>query len=390
MSNVLLGISGGIAAYKSACLARLLVSVGLNVRVIMTKSAEDFIGTITFKAITSNPVFMKDSSPSAISHIEWAKWADVCIIAPATADIIAKLAVGIADDPLSTTCLALSCPLIIAPAMNTQMYIHPTVCENISKLHDRGVYIIEGESGQLACKDIGKGRMAEPETLFAALQSILLTPNPTLLKGKKVVVTAGGTREFIDPVRYITNCSSGKMGYAIAEAASVAGAEVALISGKTSLQTFIKNKIEVTSAQDMAEVVLQKIRDADIIIMAAAVADYTPKTTAKQKIKKQGTIFNLELIKTIDILKRLGEIKKENQILIGFAAETENIEQNAQIKLNEKNLDIIIANDVSRSDIGFDNDDNEVILFFRNGSNKKIPKKSKRELAAEIIGLVAD
>lgn len=385
MSNILLGVTGGIAAYKTAYLARLFISHGHKVRVMMTKTAEKFVGSLTFEAITGEEVFRPDSWPSHISHIEWAKWADICVIAPATANIIAKFRAGIADDPLSTTVLALKCPLLIAPAMNTQMFLHPTVTENIDVLANRGAYIINSEIGTLACGDTGAGRMAEPENIFAAAMSALLCSDSKMMKGKKVLVTAGATKEFIDPVRYITNMSSGKMGIAIAEAARAAGADVTLITGDIKITTFLHDIIKTVSASDMQKAVEERQDSADIIIMAAAVADYRPTKYCDNKIKKYGEKLSLELEKTADILQNAGKNKKNGQIIVGFAAETENIDENACQKLKNKNLDMIIANDVSRKDVGFDGDDNEVKIFFKDGSNIHIKKASKKAVAAEIL-----
>lgn len=388
MSNILLGVTGGIAAYKTAYLARLFISHGHNVRVIMTKTAEKFIGSLTFEAITGEAVFCHDSPPSHISHIEWAKWANLCIIAPATANIIAKFRTGIADDPLSTTVLALKCPLLIAPAMNSQMFIHPSVTENISILSDRGAYIINSETGSLACGDMGMGRMAEPENIFAAGESILLCKDAQGMKGKKVLVSAGATKEFIDPVRYISNMSSGKMGVAIAEACWAAGADVTLITGDIKINSFLHNVIKTVSASDMQKALVEKRDSVEIIIMAAAVADYKPTKYHDNKIKKQGENLTLELEKTVDILQEIGRNKKIDQIIVGFAAETENFEVNATGKLKNKNLDMIIANDVSRQDVGFDGDHNEVVIFFKDGSKIHIEKATKRTIAAKILPLI--
>lgn len=390
MSNILLGITGGIAAYKSVYLARLLVGAGHNVKVVMTANGEKFVGATTFEAITRNPVFTPAYSPSSISHIEWAKWADICVIAPATANIIAKIRCGLADDPLSTVVLALSCPLLIAPAMNTQMFCNKAVVENIETLRLRGVYIVNSPIGELACGDAGAGRMAEPENIFAAVGSLLLCRNRKMLEGKKVVVTAGATKEYLDPVRYITNRSSGKMGYALAEAAWASGANVTLISGDVKITSFLEDIVKTVSASDMEKAVIENGCGADIVVMAAAVADYMPKKTSTQKIKKSDDTLNLELTKTVDILKKLGKTKTPNSILIGFAAETENLEKNAVEKMKNKNLDIIVANDVSLQDTGFDSDDNQAKIIFKNGKIIEIEKMTKRKMAAEIIYSLKD
>lgn len=390
MSNILLGITGGIAAYKSVYLARLLVGAGHNVKTIMTANGEKFVGATTFEAITGNPVFTPAYSPSSISHIEWAKWADICIIAPATANIIGKIRCGLADDPLSTVVLALSCPLLIAPAMNTQMFCSVAVKENIETLYRRGVYIINSPIGSLACGDSGAGRMAEPENIFAATESLLLCRDRKMLEVKKVLVTAGPTKEYIDPVRYITNRSSGKMGYALAEAAWAAGADVTLVTGDVKITSFLQDVLKTVSASEMEKTVMEQGRAADIVIMAAAVADYKPNNFSEQKIKKSDDTINLELIKTVDILKELGENKKNNSILVGFAAETENLDKNATQKMKKKNLDIIVANDVSRQDTGFDSEDNSAKIFFKNGKIIEIEKMTKRKMAAEVIYSLKD
>lgn len=388
MSNILLGVTGGIAAYKSAYLVRLFINAGHNVRVITTSAADTFVSPLTFEALSGNPVFRPGFSPYTISHIEWAKWADIFVVAPATADIIGKFASGIADDPLSTTFLAFNGPLLIAPAMNSQMFCNQAVTFNMDILAKRGAYLINSGNGMLACGDTGKGRMAEPENIFAAAESLLLCRDRKTLEVKKVLVTAGPTREYIDPVRYITNMSSGKMGYAIAEAAWAAGADVTLIAGTTGLSTFLSDVIQINSASDMEKAVLERSGEADIIIMAAAVADYRPADTAKEKIKKIGDSLDLHLIKTGDILKTLGENKKNNQTIVGFAAETENLDTNAMKKLKNKKADMIIANNVSQKNSGFDSDYNKVKIFFKNGSALETQKTTKRAIASEIIYLL--
>ncbi|MDE7169194.1 MAG: bifunctional phosphopantothenoylcysteine decarboxylase/phosphopantothenate--cysteine ligase CoaBC, partial [Mucispirillum sp.] len=323
MSNILLGVSGGIAAYKSAYLARLFVKDGHNVRVIMTKKAESFIGSVTFEALTGNPVLRDDYQPRSISHIEYAQWADICVIAPATANIIGKINMGIADDELTSSILALSCPLIIAPAMNCNMYNNIAVKKNIADLKENGVFIIEPDSGLLACGDIGTGKMKEPEDIAEVVYNILSGGNPEIineeqdiLKGLNILVTAGPTREYLDPVRYITNRSSGKMGYAIAETAKSMGASVRLISGDVNIKSELPDIHKAVSADDMYEAVMKFYHDADIIIMAAAVADYKPAQINDIKIKKSGETMTVELIKTKDILADMGRLKRDNQVLV--------------------------------------------------------------------------
>lgn len=392
MSNILLGVSGGIAAYKSAYLARLFVKDGHNVRVIMTKKAESFIGSVTFEALTGNPVLRDDYQPRPISHIEYAQWADVCVIAPATANIIGKINMGIADDELTSSILALSCPLIIVPAMNCNMYNNIAVKKNIADLKERGVLIIEPDSGLLACGDTGIGKMKEPEDIAEVVYNILsggsseiINEEQDILKGLNILVTAGPTREYLDPVRYITNRSSGKMGYAIAEAAKSMGANVRLISGDVNIKSELPDIHKAVSADDMYEAVMKFYYDADIIIMAAAVADYKPAQINDIKIKKSGETMTVELIKTKDILADMGKLKRDNQVLVGFAAETDNMETYAKKKLADKNADIIAANDVSRKDIGFDADNNEMTLFFKDGRVSSTGFRSKSDTAKIIL-----
>ena len=367
MSNILVGVTGGIAAYKSAYLVREFVRAGHNVKVMMTKKAESFVGHTTFEALSLNPVLREDYTPTPISHIDYASWADICIIAPATANIIGKINAGIADNELLSTILALKCP------------------------QSKSVHMILPASGLLACQTEGEGKMQEPDIIAEKVLNILNNKNDLSLKiendmlaGLTILITAGPTKEYIDPVRYITNKSSGKMGYALAEEAYKMGANVILISGEVNIKSDIPNIQKVVSAEDMYNAFLSFYDEADIIIMAAAVADYSPVYENK-KIKKNDDELVLHLQKTKDILSYAGSHKKENQVLVGFAAETDNMEEYAKQKLEKKKADIIAANDVSRKDIGFDSMDNEMTLFFANGNVTHTGKQSKQDIAKIIL-----
>ncbi len=391
MSNILVGVTGGIAAYKSAYLVREFVRAGHNVKVIVTKKAESFVGHTTFEALSLNPVLRESYTPTPISHIDYGSWADICIIAPATANIIGKINAGIADNELLSTILALKCPLVLAPAMNTNMYNNMIVQENIKSLQSKGVHIIFPSSGLLACQTEGEGKMQEPDIIVEKVLNILNNKNDLSLKiendmlsGLTILITAGPTKEYIDPVRYITNKSSGKMGYSLAEEAYKMGANVILISGEVNIKSDIPNIQKVISAADMYNTFLSFYDEADIIIMAAAVADYSPVYENK-KIKKNDDELVLHLQKTKDILGYAGAHKKENQVLVGFAAETNNMEEYAKQKLEKKKADIIAANDVSRKDIGFDSMDNEITLFFADGNVTHTGKQSKQDIAKIIL-----
>lgn len=392
MSNILVGVTGGIACYKSAYLVREFIKARHNVKVVMTKNAEQFVGYTTFEALSQNQVLRDDYSPVPISHIEYASWADICVIAPATANTIGKINAGIADNELLSTVIALSCPLVLAPAMNTNMYNNPVVQENINLLKAKGIHIIDAETGLLACNVTGEGKMAEPAYIAEQVISILNSKEKTglniennLLQGLNVLITAGPTKEYIDPVRYITNKSSGKMGYALAEEAYRMGADVTLISGEVNILSPLSDIKYVVSAEDMYNMFLTYFPQADIIIMAAAVADYTPQNTETTKIKKSGENMSLSLVKTRDILMYAGQNKSGSQILVGFAAETDNMEEYAKSKLVKKNADIICANDVSRKDIGFDSSYNEVTLYFKNGDIRNTGRQSKQDIAKIIL-----
>lgn len=387
MSNILIGATGGIAAYKIPLLCRKFIQNGDNVKVILTDNAAKFVAPLTLETITKNRVYIDDFklgvSPKDIEHIDLAAWADVFIIAPATANTIAKIAHGIADNLLTSTVLAYSInkPLYICPAMNTNMYTNPITVDNIKKLVVRGFEIVSPVEGELACKDVGIGKMQEPDQIFEIVLSNLYKRE--ILRGKKVIVTAGPTVEDIDPVRYITNRSSGKMGYALAEAANKLGADVLLVSGPVNIKTFLPT-IHVKSAIEMFNVLKDKIHEYDILIMAAAVADFRVENVSREKIKKGENEILLKLVKNPDILTELSKLKREDQFFVGFAAESQDLEKYAKDKLERKKLDMIVANDISRKDIAFDSDFNEVFIFKKDGSKKHILKERK-EKVSEII-----
>lgn len=384
--TVLLGVTGGIAAYKAANLASMLGKLHANVHVIMTKNACNFINPITFETLTGNKCLTDTFDRNfefEVEHISLAKRADVVMIAPATANVIAKLAHGLADDMLTTTVLACTCPKIVAPAMNTRMYENPVTQDNLALLEKYGFTIIEPATGMLACKDVGRGKLPD-ETLLrdAILRAIACKKD---LAGKKVLVTAGPTQEAIDPVRYITNHSSGKMGYAIAKAAMLRGADVTLVTGKTALTPppFV-NVVQITSAADLFAAVTAVSDEQDIIIKAAAVADYRPAHAADEKLKKKEGDMQIELARTEDTLQYLGEHKRPGQLLCGFAMETSDMEAHAKEKLVRKHLDLIVANNVKTEGAGFGTDTNVVTLITKD-SMKPLAIRSKEEIAQELF-----
>ena len=384
---IVLGISGGIAAYKAADLASKLAQAGAVVKVVMTWEATQLVQPLTFQALTGNPVVtdMFEPAPlSAITHVSLADEADIVAIVPATANIIAKMAAGIADDILTCTVLATKAPIVIAPAMHNNMYINPVTQDNISKLKARGFTVIPAAHGRLASGSIGYGRLPEITEIMGIIQQTLGKKGD--LAGKRIVVTAGGTQEAIDPVRYITNNSSGKMGYAVAEAARDRGAAVTLITTPTGLSPVAGvNVINVRSAQQMKEAVVKATVKTDALLMVAAVADYMPKTTAAQKIKKGTGGLTLELVKTPDILAEA----KGKFIKVGFAAETQDLIANAQKKLANKGLDIIVANDVTFKNSGFGSEANKVTILKKDGKPEDLPLMSKREVAEKILDNVS-
>lgn len=387
--NIVIGVCGGIAAYKVCDLVSRLRKAEANVDVMMTEAAVNFINPLTFQSLSSNVVVVdmfKEPNHWEIKHISLAKKADVVLIAPATANIIGKIANGIADDMLTTTVMATKAPVIFAPAMNSSMYENSILQENIYKLKNKGYHFIDPIEGRLACGDIGKGKMAEPESMEEFINKML---NASLdLEGKTVIVTAGPTREPIDPVRYISNHSTGKMGYAIAEKAAKRGAKVYLISGPTYLSPPNGVKvINVMSAKDMYGKIMEYFNEADIVIKSAAVADYAPAEISSQKIKKRDDELSIKLAKNPDILYELGKIKGD-KILVGFAMETQNLVENAKEKVRKKNLDFIVANDLMTKGAGFAHDTNIVKIIDKNGDIEDLPKMTKLELADVIIDKV--
>ena len=384
--TVLLGVTGCIAAYKSATLASLLVKAGAEVHVIMTENATNFINPITFETLTSQKCIIDTFDRNfdfKVEHVALAQKADVIMVAPATANVIAKLAHGLADDMLTTTILASRAPKIISPAMNTGMYENPATQDNMNTLKKYGMEVITPASGRLACGDVGAGKMPEPEVLFEHIVRACACEKD--MAGLKVLVTAGPTQEAIDPVRYITNHSSGKMGYSIAKACMLRGADVTLVTGKTAINPpMFTDVIPVTSAQDMYEAVTSRASEMDIIIKSAAVADYRPMNVATEKVKKKDGDMAIPLERTNDILKFLGENKKDGQFLCGFSMETENMLENSKAKLVKKNLDMIVANNLKVEGAGFQGDTNIVTLITADSVNE-LPIMSKSEVAMNLI-----
>jgi phosphopantothenoylcysteine decarboxylase / phosphopantothenate---cysteine ligase len=390
--KILLCVTGGIAVYKAVALTSKLIQAGADVKVILSSSAIKFVTPLSFQALSRNYVYtdtFEEHNPKVIAHIDLADWADIIIVAPATANIIGKLANGIADDMITTTLLATTAPVWIAPAMNVHMYDHPAVKNNINTLYEMGYSFIEPSEGFLACGYVGKGRLEEPDKIVEVLSRFFYVSKNTNLKDKKIIVTAGPTREKIDPVRFITNHSSGKMGFAIAEEAEKLGAEVFLISGPVNLlPPRGVHLVQVESAEDMFDAVVERFNDADVVIKTAAVADYRPKNPSNHKVKKQQGDQSLELERTKDILLELGK-KKENQILVGFAAETNNVEGYAKGKLLKKNADIIVANNVLNEGAGFGTDTNIVTIFKKNGEHVSLPIMSKNDVAKHLLAEIS-
>lgn len=389
--TVVLGVTGGIAAYKSAALTSLLVKAGAQVQVIMTEHARQFIAPLTFESLTGRrcltDTFDRNHEYST-EHVELAKEADVVMIAPATANIIAKIAHGMADDMLTTTVLACDCPKIVAPAMNTRMYENPVTQDNIRKLEEYGMTIAHPTSGHLACGDIGKGKMLEPEELFQYI--LMACAFEKDMAGKHVLVTAGATQEALDPVRYITNHSSGKMGYSLAKISALRGAEVVLVSGHTALAApLFAERVSVTSAEDMFRAVTERSEWADIIIKAAAVADYRSAAVSSEKIKKSDDQMSIGLERTQDILGYLGAHKRDGQFLCGFAMETQDLLENASQKLKKKNADMIVANNLKVTGAGFAGDTNVVTLITENGAEEQ-ELMSKEEVAGVILDKIME
>lgn len=390
--HIILGITGGIAAYKSVYLLRLLIKAGAEVQVIITPSGKEFITPVTLSALSGKPVvseFFSANTGEWHSHVDLGLWADAMVIAPATASSIAKMAHGVADNMLITTYLSAKAPVFIAPAMDLDMFAHPTTQNNIELLKSYGNHIIEPTSGELASHLVGKGRMAEPESIVEKLTAFFATGKD--LQGKKMLITAGPTYEKIDPVRFIGNYSSGKMGYALAEEAARRGAQVTLVSGPVAIRAKHSaiNVIAVESAKQMYDKCVNIFPDVDIAIMCAAVADYAPEKQSDVKIKREkDDIPVITLVKNPDIAASLGKMKTEGQILVGFALETNNEETNAQDKMQRKNLDAIVLNSLNDSGAGFGTDTNKVTIFFADGNKKMYDMKSKAEVAKDIIDAI--
>lgn len=386
--HIVLGVSGSIAAYKIASLASMLAKKQADVTVIMTPNATNFINPITFESLTGNKCLVDTFDRNFqfnVEHVALAKLADVFLVAPASADVIAKAACGIADDMLTTTLLACRCPKIFAPAMNTRMYENPIVQDNIKKLKDYGMEVVDPASGYLACGDVGAGKMPEPEILFEAIVHALA---PKDMKGKKLLVTAGPTQEKLDPVRYISNHSSGRMGYAIARQAMLRGADVTLVSGKTDLQPPVGVRfVPIVSAADMAQAVKEAASAQDIIIKAAAVADYRPANVSQEKVKKKDGELSIALERTEDILSWLGANRREGQFLCGFSMETEHLLENSRAKLEKKKIDMIVANNLRQEGAGFGTDTNVVTILTKE-ETVELPLLSKEEVADRLLDFI--
>lgn len=386
-NNILLCVSGGIAVYKAAALTSKLVQANFNVKVIMTKSATEFVTPLTFQALSRNPVYtdtFDEKDASKIAHIDLADWADLVVVAPATANIIGKLANGIVDDMVTTTILATKAPVWIAPAMNVNMYDNLAVKRNIDVLYKDGYRFVEPSEGYLACGYVGKGRLEEPEKITSLIVDYF-SFNSSSLNGLNLLVTAGPTREKLDPVRFFSNLSSGKMGFAIAEQAAKLGATVTLVTGPTHLAPPPNVKVVyVESAQDMYEKVMEHYPEQNVVIKSAAVADYRPAVTYNEKMKKQEGPLSVEFERTIDILKTLGTMKGD-KVLIGFAAETGNVEEYAKKKLHSKNLDLVVANNVTEEGAGFQTDTNIVTFYRKDETMEQLPLMAKKEVALHLL-----
>lgn len=391
--NVALGVSGGIAAYKAIEVLRGLQRAGCNVCVAMTKRACEFVQPLTFRALSGSHVIVDDyapDNPDPIAHITFSQTVDLLVVAPATANIIAKFANGVADDFLTSTYLACTAPVLIAPAMNTTMLLHPATQRNLERLHADGVHIVEPDAGEMACGTIGPGRLSEPEQIVAAALEILRAAQKKDLVGERFLITVGATREEIDPVRFISNRSSGRMGFALAEAALKRGGEVTVVTGITTVDPPAGARIvRALSAEEMDQAVARESKQASVFIGAAAIADYRPSTRAEQKIKKTEDSVTLTLERTPDVLANVATSRTNGMLVIGFAAETENVIANARKKLRSKNLDAIVANDVTRSDSGFDSRTNAItIITARNDDPLELPTLSKNEAANRILDVI--
>jgi phosphopantothenoylcysteine decarboxylase/phosphopantothenate--cysteine ligase len=388
--HFVLGVCGGIAAYKSAEVLRLLIKAGATVQVVMTANAARFVGPLTFEVLSQQKVCISLFDPhesAAVQHIQWAQKADGVIVAPATANVIGKLAHGIADDALTTFMLAVTSPVMICPSMNSDMYAAEVVQANLDTLKGYGYHILEPEAGELACGTTGPGRLPEPAYILDRFVCLLTPKN---LAGKRILITAGPTRESIDPVRFISNPSSGKMGYALARAAEMRGGDVTLVTGPSALMPpFNVRTIRSISAADMAEAVLDRLSNSDIVIKSAAVADYRPIRPAVQKIKKTSGRQTLQLERTQDILEAVGQ-RKSKQILVGFAAETQDLDENAMAKLTAKNLDMLVGNLIGQPGTGFETDTNQVTLYFKSGRKEPLAMMPKVDLAHVILDHIVE
>ena len=389
--KILLGITGSIAAYKTPLIVRQLIKAGAEVRVIMTPASTDFVSKLTLSTLSKNPVLTELFDEQAwANHVELGRWADIMLIAPLSCNTLSKMANGLCDNLLLAVYLSATCPILVAPAMDEDMWHHPTTKNNLNHIQQHGCSILDVGYGELASGLIGEGRMAEPDEIISALQKYFVVANQ--LKGKKVLVTAGPTQEAIDPVRYISNHSSGKMGYAIAEELAERGAEVTLVSGPVSVKSRNSNikLVSVHTAEEMNNACMMEANHYDLAVMAAAVADYTPAIVADQKIKKSGEELVLNLKKTKDILGGLGKQKSAQQILVGFALETNNEEEQALKKLREKNADMIVLNSLNDKGAGFGHNSNQVTIFFKNGQIRKTGLKSKSDIAKDIVDSITE
>ena len=392
--KIILGVCGSIAAYKSAFLTRLLVKSGAEVQVIMTASALDFISPLTLSTLSKRPAlheYVKNSAGEWNNHVALGLWADAMLVAPATANSLAKFANGLCDNLLSAVYLSARCPVFLAPAMDLDMYQHGSTKENLKKLNSYGNTILEAGWGELASGLEGQGRLAEPEEIVQQLSAFLErggdAPRQKLLSGKKVLITAGPTYEALDPVRFIGNHSTGKMGFALAEAAALQGAQVTLVAGPVQIKTenTAIQRVDVRSAEEMYQACKNYFEDQDVIIFSAAVADYKPVEISSQKIKKKDAGISLELVKTVDIAGMLGKEKKQHQFSVGFALETEKEQEHALEKLQKKNFDMIVLNSLNDSGAGFGHDTNRIVIFDKEGSRREYPLKSKKQVAVDII-----
>jgi phosphopantothenoylcysteine decarboxylase/phosphopantothenate--cysteine ligase len=392
--NIALGVCGGIAAYKAVEVLRGFQRAGCVVRVAMTKRACEFVQPLTFRALSGSHVVVDDyapDNPDPIAHITFSQTTDLLVVAPATANMIAKFAHGIADDFLSSTYLACTAPVLVAPAMNTTMWEHPATQRNLDQLRADGVYIMDPDAGEMACKTIGPGRLSEPDRIVAAALELLASTRKKDLTGERILITVGATREEIDPVRFISNRSSGRMGFALAEAALQRGAEVTVVRGVTTVEAPAGVRvIRALSAEEMFKTVASEAGNASVFIGAAAIADYRPSERADGKIKKSEETLTLTLERTPDVLSQVAASRSNGMLVIGFAAETENVVENARQKLASKNLDAIVANDVTRADSGFDTTTNAVTIITKNGAPVELPVMSKLEAANRILDVIVD